>query len=209
MSAMRPSMKQKRWGGIFAVIALAAAVLFGRYWLRGSWAEDARDPAGEAEGLVTQVVLSEDGRKVVRCARVAAAPAETVRAVVTDYARFPELFPMLRDFQSQAAADGSHRLSYTVDALGRAWDFDVEVRHRSTPGLYVDSWSGSSPHVPVQRGSWAIRALDAERALVVYTLDVEAAGIPGFIVRNEVRHFIERIVADVVAAASRRARGPL
>src|SRR5262249_13942520 len=78
---------------LLAVLAVLVLVLV----VRGTWADTVpKNPTSAAEGTISQLYQSPDGRKQVRCARVLDFPAPIVWQVVTDYNHFGDIFPYER-----------------------------------------------------------------------------------------------------------------
>lgn len=171
---------------IFIPLVLLAIMssIFAALWIRGTVADTSeRNPGSPADGVVTQLLLAADGRKVVRCAVVLEDPVDTVWKAVTDYAQFEKTFPTVRGVKSSVEADGRHRLACDVSSILGSWPIDVRIRHEEAPGRYVASWDEPSGDVIVNRGSWTLLPVPGERTLVVYTLDVEVRPFPSFLVR--------------------------
>jgi len=142
-----------------------------------------KDPASPAEGVLTQLFLAADGRKVVRCAALLDHPPSRVWSAVTDYARFETIFPTVKAVKSSLEADGRHRLACDVTSILGTWPVDVRIRHQEEAGKYVASWDEPTGDVSVNRGNWTLLPASADRTLVVYTLDVEVRRFPAFLVR--------------------------
>jgi carbon monoxide dehydrogenase subunit G len=164
-------------------LGLALAVI-GAVWVRGTVASTIEsNPASSAEGVLTQLFLAPDGRKVVRCAALLDHPLSRVWSAVTDYARFETIFPTVEAVKSFIEPDGRHRLVCEVSSMLGTWPVDVRIRHQEEPGKHVASWDEPTGDVSVNRGNWTLIPASADRTLVVYTLDVEVRRFPAFLVR--------------------------
>jgi uncharacterized membrane protein len=167
-----------------ALILGLAAIAFVAVWIRGTAASATeKNPASPADGVVTQLFLAPDGRKVVRCAALFDHPLPRVWSAVTDYARFETIFPTVRGVQSSVEPDGRHRFRCEVTSVLGSWPVDVRIRHQEEPGKHVASWDEPSGAISVNRGNWTLLPASADRTLLVYTLDVEVKGFPAFLVR--------------------------
>jgi len=185
-TATTPAPRRRLKKRILIPLALLVILssLFAALWIRGTVAETTeRNPTSPADGVVTQLLLAADGRKVVRCAVVVEDPVERVWKAVTDYAQFEKTFPTIQGVQSSVEADGRHRLVCEVSSILGSWPIDVRIRHEETPARYVASWDEPSGDVVVNRGSWTLLPAPGGMTLVVYTLDVEVRPFPGFLVR--------------------------
>lgn len=161
-----------------------ALVVFGAVWVRGTAASTIEsNPASPADGVVTQLFLAPDGRKVVRCAALLDHPLSRVWSAVTDYARFEAIFPTLEAVKTSTEADGRHRLACEVTSILGTWPVDVRIRHQEEPAKHVASWDEPTGDVFVNRGNWTLLPASGDRTLLVYTLDVEVRRFPAFLVR--------------------------
>lgn len=164
---------------------LGAALLWA--YVRGTWADSAaRDPAGPDDGVVVQLLRTADGHTTVRCAAVVDRPAEKVWAVVTDYDHYGEIFPTLASAPVRVTpeAGGVVRLQGVAGSWLGDWPFDIRIAHEETAEKRVASWNGAGGDIVVNRGSFTVTPHGAGQALLVYSLEVELASYPNFIVRN-------------------------
>jgi len=161
-----------------------ALVVFGVVWFQGTLASTIEEnPSSPTDGVLTQLFLAPDGRKVVRCAALLDHPLPRVWSAVTDYARFERIFPTVTGVETSIEADGRHRLACQVTSILGNWPVDVRIRHQEDPGRHVASWDEPTGDVAVNRGSWTLVPAAGDRTLVVYTLDVEVRPFPGFLIR--------------------------
>src|SRR5436309_1487008 len=80
--------------GIPAVLigVVMALLLWGI--IRGNWTDpESRDPSSAADGVVTQLLRTAEGRKLIRAAVIVRATPDRVWKVVTDYDHFADVFP--------------------------------------------------------------------------------------------------------------------
>ncbi len=184
--------------GVLLLIALAVAVV------RGTWADrETRNPSSSAEGPLTQLYQTPDGHKQARCALVIDRPIERVWAVVTDYDHFAAIFPMVASASAERAPDGRYRLTGVATSPLGSWEFTAHVRHDELPIQKVASWDEPSGRLTVNRGSWTLTLLGADRTLLVYALEVEVPPYPAFVVRNVLLSRVD----GAVRAVARRATG--
>jgi uncharacterized protein YndB with AHSA1/START domain len=166
-----------------AFLGLALLVL-GALWVRGTVASTSeRNPASPSDGVLTQLFLAADGRKVVRCAALLDHPPARVWKAVTDYADFERIFPTVSAVTTGVEADGRHRFACQVSSILGTWPVDIRIRHEEAVGKLVASWDEPTGDVAVNRGNWTLVPAPADRTLVVYTLDVEVRPFPAFLVR--------------------------
>ena len=181
---------------VLAVVAVLAVVLY----VRGTYpAGEVRNPASSAEGTVTQLVRDADGNLVVRCAIVVDAPPKDVWAVVTDFDRQATFLPYLRAMSGEPAGEGRwHVRGVAHSGLWGEWPFesDVVLHEQPEKGEYRSSWSEENRGLlAVNRGSWQLSPAGTSGTLVVYSLQVELAGYPSFLVRNIIMDRLHLVVA--------------
>ena len=168
-----------------ALVLGALLALLTALWARGTVADSvAVNPTAAAEGVVTQLHLTPEGRRVVRCATIIERPMAEVWKVVTDYAGFERVFPTVRGVSTSVEPDGRHRFACEVSSILGTWPIDIRVRHQESAERCVASWDEPTGDVLVNRGSWTLSPGSAPgQTLVVYTLDVEVRSFPDFLVR--------------------------
>lgn len=180
-----------------AALLLTAGALLLTLVLRGTLARS--DTPRPVDGPLSHLWLQPDGRKVVRAAIVVERPAARVWGLLTDYPRFPDVFPSVSKASSTVEPDGRHRLQATVSAsLLGTWDVDVRIRHEDGR---VASWDQPGGDILHNRGSWTLTKLDENRTLVEYLLDVEIANYPDWFVRAILRGRAKGILRALDEAA--------
>lgn len=190
----------ERSGALLA--SLAFAILAAIVYIRGSVTDSsARDPRSSSEGLAVQLYREPGGRTQVRCSAVLDYPPASVWAVVTDYARFPEIFKTLlwrvSVSRSEREADGRvHLVGELRTPLG-GFPMDVRVLHAETDGKNTASWDAASGRIRTNRGSWTVSSAGPGAALLVYSLEVSVSPFPDFLVnsvlRDQVRHAVNAV----------------
>jgi len=182
--------------------------------IRGNWADsELKNPSLSSEGVVKQVYLNEDGRKIVRCAVVIDHPTAEVWRVVTDYENFHRFLPYAGDVRvvgGDQEADTLRLEGATRSSLWGTWRFTANVKHEEhpNPDEYRTSWDEAGEDLTVNRGSWVLQPVGkmGSHTLLVYTLDVEAKRYPTFAVRTVIYDRIGRVVDAVREEVERRAR---
>lgn len=89
------SITSRIWG--LGFIALSVLIILWSMVVGTVADSDKALPTSPAEGFRVQLHLTEEGRKVVRCAAIFDFPAAKVWKVVTNYGKFHEVFPHLSD----------------------------------------------------------------------------------------------------------------
>jgi uncharacterized protein YndB with AHSA1/START domain len=180
---------------VLGLLALAVLVLV----VRGTWADTVvKNPASSADGSVSQLYQSPDGRKQVRCARILDFPAAAVWKVVTDYNHFGEIFPYERDVTGEVQPDGRWRVRGVAHAWPYGeWPFDVYVTQQETPEGFTASWDDPGGALTANRGSWVVTPLGPDRTLLVLSLELEVHPFPAFYVRNALLHRLKGMLAAV------------
>jgi hypothetical protein len=185
------------------LVLLAVLVLV----VRGTWADTVpKDPTSSAEGAMSQLYQSPDGRKQVRCARVLDFPATAVWKVVTDYNHFGDIFPYERSVTGELQPDGQWRVRGIAHAWPYGeWPFDVYVTQRETPDGYRASWDNPGGDLTVNRGSWEVTPLQGPaQTLLVLSLEFEVRPFTTFYIRNALLHRLK----GMLAAVDTRLRNP-
>jgi len=175
-------------------------------FIRGTWANSQpRDAASSSDGILTTLYQTPDGRKSVRCSRVFDEPIDRVWGVVTDYVHFAEIFPTLATAHIEKDPDGRFHFTGTAQqaVLGK-WAFDIHITHAESPSKKVASWDEPGGDATVNRGSWTLTPLGADKTLAVYTLDTEVRKVPAFIVRNALLSRQPLVVQAVVDRLNRK-----
>lgn len=173
--------------------------------LRGTLAtSETPRPSSAADGPLSHLWLSPEGRKVIRCAIVIDRPIDRVWGVVTGYAEFPKVFPTILKAETNVEPDGRHRLKADVAAsIFGTWGVDILIRHEDQGDRRVASWDQPTGAILRNKGSWTLTKLDAGRTLVEYLVDVEVAGYPNWFVRALLRGRQKGVARDLDAGARR------
>lgn len=187
---MKPAPKAKRvaWLAAMGLSGLIVLIALLFVW-RGTHATTSpKTPTRAEDGTHCQLYRDPSGHTPVRCAAVIDARPEAVWKVVTDYARFGEIFasPFWRVevSETRAEADGRQRLVGRVVAPYAEYPFDVKIRHETAPDRSVASWDESDGAGNSTRGSWTVTPAEGGRTLLVYQQEVVAKRSPRFIVNN-------------------------
>jgi uncharacterized membrane protein len=173
--------------GIFALFLLGA-------YIRGTWADaEPRDPKTAEDGIICHIYQTPEGHKPVRCSVLLDRPIDKVWKVLTDYDNWSEVFPTLHaepiKVTPQAGPrDGvrpsSYHLAGTASSVLGSWPFGISVEQTQTAQKRVISWSERpGGDVLLNRGSFTLIPREG-KTLLVYSLEVELARYPNFVVRN-------------------------
>ena len=184
----RPVGKRVAW---FASAAMTFGVLLIclAFVRRGTAASgSAKNPSSVADGTLCQLFVDPTGNRPVRCAAVLDAKPEAVWGIVTDYARFGEIFDSklwhVAVTTHSEDPDGRQHLVGRVIAPFAEYPFDVRIKHEVTPERSVASWDENDGAGNTTRGSWTVAPLDGGRTLLVYQQEVHAKRSPTFIINN-------------------------
>ena len=121
-------------------IAVVSALLL---WgiVRGNWIDaQPRNPASAADGVMTQLLRTADGRKQIHASVIVSAPPERVWKVVTDYDHFSEVFPNIGASKGVRDPHGRWHVTGEVRSIVGRWPMDLHVRHEESAARFVASW---------------------------------------------------------------------
>lgn len=179
----------QRLSKVIAVTAALCLAFLIFLIVRGSWADsNARIPTTAEQGAISQLYLNPNGQKQIRCAAVLNYPASKVWAVVTDYAHFGEIFgdkfwTMKFNNIEQQPNNVFHVTGGVSTKLG-GWPLDLHITHTESAEKYVASWDESGGNIKINRGSWTITPISADKSLIVYSLESQISPFPQFITNN-------------------------
>jgi hypothetical protein len=205
----KPPRRARKWLAIPVLLLVVVLVLLGWAYVRGTWSEQSPYiPKSSAEGVVSQLLDTEDGRKRIRVVTVVDFTLEETWPVVTDYDHFPEIFPHVKSARAVRDDDGRYHLTVVVSTPVGDWPLDVHVKHDEFVDDCQALWDERSGPLPVNRGSWLVKRMGAG-TLVIYTLDLEAPPYPTFLVRAALLSGLKPVVAAVNTRlqAQRAAKG--
>ncbi len=182
-----------RPGRTAALRASAGALVFLGLVVVGLYLRGARtsttplDPREPTARPARQLGQGREGPRV-EAALVIERPLDATWAVVTDYARFGEIFqpPLWTLRVDEVVALEGDRRRLKGEAVSRLWRFpiDVTIEHRTeADGARVASWDAGEGRA-VNRGRWVLRALGPSRTQVRYEAEVRAPGYPAFLVND-------------------------
>ena len=173
--------------------------------VRGNLTEAApHTPQSVDDGIVSQLLLTSDGRKEIHCAMIVPAPAERVWATVTDYDHFAEIFPHISASKGAHEADGRWHLTGEVKSLIGRWTMDVHVQQEERGDKFIASWDEPSGALKVNRGNWTVTRQGPEKTLLEYNLELEASPFPGFMVRAVLLDQLKPVMAAVATRAQQK-----
>lgn len=201
---------RKRYRIPLLIVLVLAGIVGWLYW-RGTVAESReRDPQSVADGAITQL-LTQDGRTFLRCGILVDAPPATVWKVVRDYESQADFLPYLSQISSKKLDDGRVRITGVAHSrIWGDWPFESHVREHENPetGEYSISWDErESGEFAINHGSWRITPAGDRQTLLVYSLQVEMARYPDFLVRALMRERLAGVLRAVRDEVARRERG--
>jgi uncharacterized membrane protein len=188
------------------ILILLLLLLVGAY-VRGTWAAtEVRNPQTAAEGTRTQLYRTPQGDVQVRCAILIDAPAEKVWDTIQDYGNHPTFLPYVTEMEVEPRQEGRvHLKGVAHSRLWGDWPFDVHVDHKQVADKhYVASWDEPNATMPINRGGWDVTGTGPNQTLVVFNLQVEAAGYPNFFVRNVLMDRMYKVVSGLRDEVDRR-----
>lgn len=162
-----------------------------------------RNPSSVADGVVTQLLRTTEGRKQIRAALIVNALPERVWKVVTDYDHFSEIFPNIGTSKGVREPDARWHLTGEVHSIVGRWPMDLHVRHEESPARSVASWDEPHGAWKVNRGSWVVTPHGASQTLLEYNLEITVSPFPDFVVRAVLLGQLKA----VMSAAANRAQG--
>lgn len=182
----RPLARRKSPWVVLGVV-LAALVLFGGYYVRGTRATKTPvELTTPEEGAVSELVLAADGQKEIRTAVVIPVSVDTAWTILSNYEEWEKLFKTVRRKQATEKLDANrhHVVSDVLTPLGTI-TLDFIVTHVQTPGGgYLAWWDAPTKELPVNKGTIEIKPLAEDRTLLVYTIRKQYRQYPQFLVNN-------------------------
>ena len=178
-------------------VSLPLLVFLGWAYARGTYADaEERNPADSAAGPVRQLYQTPDGHKHVRCSIVIDAPAKEAWGVITDYEHFREIFARLTEASFARRPAGRRELTGALRSrLWGTYEFTTVVRHEESADRFVASWDQPGGDLQVNRGRWEVRALGADRCLLVLMLEASVAKAPDFVLRDVLLGRVKPVLA--------------
>lgn len=170
-------------------LAIISTLFFFAFIVRGSWASATpKIPTSVEQGIVTQLYLTPTGQKEIHCYAVLNYPAKDVWQVVTDYEHFAEIFGgkfwSIKISKVEKKENNIFHMAGEVTSTIGTWPMDVDITHTETPDKYIASWDKPGDVVKINRGSWTITPISADKALVVYSLESQISPFPQFVTNN-------------------------
>ena len=172
---------------ILCFVLLGFCVLFGWFFVRGTWAASKMtDPTTPDQGVVAKLVLSDDGHREIRTAVVIPVSIAQAWKILSDYDEWEKMFKTVRQKQRTEPLEGNRRhvVSDVMTPMGTI-TLDFIVTHEETPdGGYLASWDAPTPELPVNRGTIRITPNGPNQTLFVYTVRKKYQQYPEFLVNN-------------------------
>jgi len=152
--------------------------------IRGNWTDpESRNPSSAADGVVTQLLRTTEGRKQIRATIIVRAPPERIWKVVTNYGHFSEIFPNIGTSKGVRDPDGRWHVTGEVRSIVGRWPMDLHVRHEESPARFVASWDEPYGAWKINRGSWIVTQHGVGATLLEYNLELKVSPFPDFVVR--------------------------
>ena len=189
-------------------IAVVSALLI---WgiVRGNWSDaQPRNPSSGADGVVTQLLRTPEGRKQIRAAVIVSAPPERIWKLVTDYDHFSEVFPNIGTAKGVRDPDGLWHVTGEVRSIVGRWPMDLHVRHEESAARFVASWDEPHGAWKVNRGSWVVTQHGAGEALLEYNLELKVSPFPDFVVRAVLLGQLKPVMRAVASRVERNRPPP-
>lgn len=167
-------------------VLLGCLILFGWYYIRGTWAtKNPKNPSSPEEGITSVIVQDEEGDKGIHTAVVLPVSVEDAWEILSDYGEWEKLFTTIRDSKTEKLDENRyHIVSDVMTPLGTI-KIETIVTHEETPdGGHLAWWDAPTDELPLNRGSIRVTPIGPEQTLLVYTVLKEYRKYPQFVVYN-------------------------
>ncbi|MFM9960891.1 MAG: SRPBCC family protein [Planctomycetaceae bacterium] len=172
---------------ILCFVLLGFCLLFGWYFVRGTWAASKMvDPTTPEQGVIAKLVLSDDGHREIRTAVVIPVSIDQAWRILSDYDEWEKMFKTVRRKQRTEPLEGNRRhvVSDVMTPMGTI-SLDFIVTHEETPdGGYLAWWDAPTRELPINKGTIRITPHGANQTLFVYTVRKKYQQYPEFLVNN-------------------------
>ena len=179
--------KKRRMKRILILVLLGFGLLFGFYFVRGTWAASKMDdPTTPEQGVIAKLVLSDDGHREIRTAVVIPVSIAQAWRILSDYDEWEKLFKTVRRKQRTEPLEGNRRhvVSDVMTPMGTI-SLDFIVTHEETPdGGYRAWWDAPTRELPINRGEIRISPRGQRQTLFVYVVRKKYQQYPEFLVNN-------------------------
>ena len=190
--------------GIPAVLIGTVMALLVWGIIRGNWTDrEPRNPASAADGIVTQLLPTAEGRKQIRAAVIVSASPDRVWKVVTDYDHFSDVFPNISTSKGVRDPDGRWHVTGEVRSIVGRWPMDIHVKHEESADRFVASWDEPNGAWKVNRGSWVVTQHGAGETLLEYNLELKVSPFPDFVPRAVLLGQLKPVMRAVANRAER------
>ena len=178
-------------------IGLPALLLGYAVW-RGTWTYGGAVALQPGQGYA-RLERDAAGNTVMRCRFATDLPAARVRAAVTDYAHFEAIFPWLTGLKAEDEGPEGERLQGWVRTWLGSFPFKCHITHTTQGGVFRAAWDEPCGSLTLNRGSWEVAAEPGDRGCTVtYTLEVDLADFPTFLIRCAVLRKLDTVVNAVI-----------
>jgi uncharacterized protein YndB with AHSA1/START domain len=172
--------------------------------IRGNLTDaEPRNPASATDGVVSQIIRTPDGHKVLRAAAIVNSSPDRVWKVVTDYDHFAEIFPNISASKGVRDPDGRWHVTGEVRSVVGRWPMDVHVHHEESPSKFIASWDEPRGAWTINRGSWIVTPQGQGESLLEYNLELRVSPFPDFVVRSVLLGQLKPVLKAAAARAGR------
>lgn len=172
---------------ILLFVLLGFCLLFGWFFVRGTWAaRKMDDPTTPEQGVISKLVLSDDGHREIRTAVVIPVTIAQAWRILSDYDEWEKMFKTVRQKQRTEPLAGNRRhvVSDVMTPMGTI-TLDFIVTHEELPGGgYLAWWDAPTRELPINKGEIRITPNGANQTLFVYTVRKKYQQYPEFMVNN-------------------------
>ena len=193
-------------------VLMVCVVLFGWYYVRGTWATSSPTyPSSPEEAITSVIVRNQDGQNEIQTAVVMPVSVEDAWKILSDYGEWERLFSTIKhlDEETEPLDEKRHHVvSDVVTPLG-VLKLDFIVTHEETSdGGYLAWWDAPTEELPVNRGEIRVKPQGPEKTLLVYSVHKDYRRYPQFVVYNMLLDHQSDLVSTLRDRITEAAREP-
>jgi len=171
--------------------------------LRGNWTDpQARNPSSAADGVVTQLIRTPEGRKQIRRRSHRERSARSVWKVVTDYDHFSDVFRILPRRRASRPRWAWH-VTGEIRSIVRSLAKWTPCAHEESAPRFVASWDEPHGAWKINRGSWGVTPHAPVETLLEYNLELRVSPFPDFVVRAVLLDQLKPVMGAVASRVQR------